>query len=87
MDISVNHTDGVDVADIIKDYKTRMPALRPLALIMKNIVGQAALNDPSHSGIGSYALVCMCINFLQVSALFNFYLLLFRLNVGQPQQT
>jgi len=42
-----------------------MPALRPLILVVKGFLSQRNLNDASKSGLGSYAVILMCISFLQ----------------------
>lgn len=44
-----------------------MPALLPLVLVIKGFLLQRSLNDASKGGLGSYAIICMCISFLQVS--------------------
>ncbi len=66
MDIGVNNTDGIHVAEMIKEYLARMPELRPLVLVMKGLLARSSFNDPAYGGLGSYAVVCMCISFLQV---------------------
>ncbi|KIY66623.1 Nucleotidyltransferase [Cylindrobasidium torrendii FP15055 ss-10] len=66
VDLNFNNQDGIDVAGMVSTYKQELPALRPLVLILKNLVRDAGLGNPARAGIGSYALVCMCIHFLQV---------------------
>ncbi|KAF8919350.1 hypothetical protein CPB85DRAFT_1249155 [Mucidula mucida] len=67
VDIGVNNTDGFAVADFMNDYKLKMPAFRPLALLLKNILSNENLNDSGNHGIGSYAALCMCIHFLETN--------------------
>ncbi|KAG7451934.1 Nucleotidyltransferase [Guyanagaster necrorhizus] len=67
VDIGVNNTDGMHVAEMIKDYREKMPELRPLVLVMKGLLARSGFNDPARGGLGSYPLVCMCISFLQVN--------------------
>ena len=43
-----------------------MPALQPLILVIKGFLSQRGLNNAAESGLSSYALICMCISFLQV---------------------
>lgn len=65
MDIGINNTDGVKVIELINGYLANMPALRPLVLVVKGFLAQRSLNDASKSGLGSYAVILMCISFLQ----------------------
>jgi len=44
-----------------------MPALRPLVLVIKTLVAQHGLNNQAACGIGSYAITCMCIYFLNAN--------------------
>ncbi|KAK0184680.1 hypothetical protein F5146DRAFT_1074476 [Armillaria mellea] len=67
VDIGVNNTDGILVAEMIKEYLAQMPELRPLALVMKGLLARSSFNDPAYGGLGSYAAVCMCISFLQIN--------------------
>ncbi|KAK0421743.1 hypothetical protein EV421DRAFT_1672300, partial [Armillaria borealis] len=67
VDIGVNNTDGIHVAEMIKEYLAHMPELRPLALVMKGLLARSGFNDPAYGGLGSYAVVCMCISFLQIN--------------------
>lgn len=67
MDMGINNTDGLLGVELVKDYLSSMPALRPLFLVAKGFLSRRGLNDASTSGLGSYALILMCISFLQVS--------------------
>lgn len=67
VDIGINNTDGVKVIELINGYLANMPALRPLVLVVKGFLAQRSLNDASKSGLGSYAVILMCISFLQVN--------------------
>ncbi|KAG5720640.1 Poly(A) RNA polymerase cid14 [Termitomyces sp. T112] len=44
-----------------------MPALRPLVLLLKGFLHQKRLSDAPRGALGSYALVCLCIHFLQAN--------------------
>jgi non-canonical poly(A) RNA polymerase PAPD5/7 len=71
VDIGINNSDGVRGVETINDYLTKMPALRPLILVVKGFLAQRHLNDASKAGLGSYGLILMCISFLQaISFLF-----------------
>ncbi|PBK93721.1 hypothetical protein ARMGADRAFT_1080004 [Armillaria gallica] len=67
VDIGVDNTDGIHVVEMINIYLAHMPELRPLALVMKGILARSSFNDPAYGSLGSYAAVCMSINFLQIN--------------------
>ncbi|KAK7063560.1 Non-canonical poly(A) RNA polymerase PAPD5 [Favolaschia claudopus] len=67
VDIGINNTDGPQAIAIVNDYLAKMPALRPLILAVKGFLSQRDLNNAAHSGLGSYAVICMCISFLQLN--------------------
>ncbi|KAJ7799109.1 hypothetical protein B0H14DRAFT_2904382 [Mycena olivaceomarginata] len=52
---------------VVNEYLSKMPALRPLILTVKAFLSQRNLNSAAHSGLGSYAVICMCISFLQLN--------------------
>ncbi|CAA7402530.1 unnamed protein product [Spirodela intermedia] len=64
-DISFDMQSGPDAADFIKDAVSKMPAVRPLCLILKMFLQQRELNEVFSGGIGSYALITMLIAHLQ----------------------
>ncbi|KZV62021.1 Nucleotidyltransferase [Peniophora sp. CONT] len=66
-DISINSLDGVDAVALINDYAVRMPALRPLVMVLKGLLGLHKLGSAASSGLSSYATISMVINFLQVN--------------------
>ncbi|KAJ7157362.1 hypothetical protein C8R46DRAFT_909176 [Mycena filopes] len=65
VDIGINNTDGPRAIEVVNEYLSAMPALRPLILIVKGFLSQRNLNNAAHGGLGSYAVTCMCISFLQ----------------------
>ncbi|KAF9011312.1 hypothetical protein BDQ17DRAFT_1272836 [Cyathus striatus] len=67
VDLGINNDDGITSLGIISGYMQKMPALKPLVLIMKGFLKQRGLADPSRGGIGSYAVILMCISFLQLN--------------------
>lgn len=74
-DIGINNSDGLQGVAVINTYLHSMPALRPLVLVMKAFLAQRGLGSAASSGLGSYALTCLCIAFLKVrSSLFLNYL-------------
>ncbi|KAJ7360862.1 Nucleotidyltransferase [Mycena albidolilacea] len=67
VDIGINNTDGPQAIAVVNEYLSKMPALRPLILTVKAFLSQRNLNSAAHSGLGSYAVICMCISFLQLN--------------------
>lgn len=65
-DISFDVDGGPQAADFIKDYVKKLPALRPLCMILKVFLHQRELNEVYTGGIGSYALLTMLITHLQL---------------------
>lgn len=65
-DISVNSLDGVDAVALINDYAARMPAMRPLVMVLKGLLALHKLGSAASSGLSSYATISLVINFLQV---------------------
>lgn len=66
MDIGINNPLGVQAIGLVSAHLKSMPALRPLVLVAKGFLRQRGLNDAAKGGLGSFALVCLCIHFLQV---------------------
>ncbi|KAJ8085150.1 hypothetical protein PM082_003934 [Marasmius tenuissimus] len=67
VDITINNATGFSGIEEIRKYLSKMPALRPLVLVLKSFLHQRGLSDPAMGGLGSYALTCMCISFLQLN--------------------
>lgn len=67
IDVTINGTDGVKAIDIIIDHLKRMPALRPLILVLKGLLLQHNFHSAASSGLSSYALTCMTISFIQLN--------------------
>ncbi|KAJ7439957.1 hypothetical protein FB451DRAFT_1301119 [Mycena latifolia] len=67
VDIGINNTDGPRAIEVVNGYLATMPALRPLILIVKGFLAQRSLNNAAYGGLGSYAVTCMCISFLQLN--------------------
>jgi hypothetical protein len=67
MDVGINNLNGLKTGEFVKERLRTMPALRPLVMVIKSALAQGGLNDASSSGISSYAVICMCVFFLQVS--------------------
>lgn len=67
IDISLNMTNGVQAGMIVKEYLAAMPAVRPLVMLLKSFTWRMDAHEPFNGGMGSYAITCLVISFLQVS--------------------
>lgn len=67
VNISVNADTGLKVADIVRDFLDKMPALRPLVIVLKQMLSQCGLDSEATYGLSTYSLTCMVISFLQVN--------------------
>ena len=65
-DVSFDVANGPASAEIVKRNTRRFPALRPLTTVLKCFLSQRGLNEVYSGGIGSYALLCMIMTFLQL---------------------
>lgn len=77
MDISLNQTNGLRAGSMINRLIKQIPAVQPLVITIKMFLNQRSMNEVYTGGLGSYALVCMVVSFLQVM-----FLLLIRLNLN-----
>jgi non-canonical poly(A) RNA polymerase PAPD5/7 len=66
VDINVNKTNGIAAGEIVKNFITEIPAIRPLTLIIKSFLNQRSMNEVYTGGIGSYSILCLVTSFLQV---------------------
>ncbi|KAL1920133.1 uncharacterized protein VTP21DRAFT_1279 [Calcarisporiella thermophila] len=66
VDISCEIVSGLDGARIVKDFLGSTPALRPLTLLIKHYLVQRSMNEVFLGGLGSYAVLCMVMSFLQL---------------------
>ncbi|WVO14869.1 hypothetical protein L204_102508 [Cryptococcus depauperatus] len=66
VDISLNTTNGVSAGKIINQYLDLLPGSRQLILVVKSFLSQRSMNEVYTGGLGSYAVICMVISFLQL---------------------
>lgn len=59
VDISFNTTTGITTARTILEWQDREPALRPLALFLKEFLRVHGLNEVREGGLGGFAVICM----------------------------
>lgn len=69
MDISLNQANGVTAGRIVNGLLMELPALQSLVMVVKLFLSQRSLNEVYTGGLGSYAIVCMIVSFLQVGLL------------------
>ncbi len=69
MDISLNQVNGVSAGKIINQYLEVLPGSRQLILVVKAFLSQRSMNEVYTGGLGSYAVICLVISFLQVRLL------------------
>lgn len=66
VDISLNQVNGIASGRIINGFLQEIPALRPLAMVIKAFLRQRNMNEVYNGGLGSYSTVCLLVSFLQV---------------------
>ncbi|ORY25169.1 hypothetical protein BCR39DRAFT_471705 [Naematelia encephala] len=66
VDISLNQTNGIASGKIINQYLDVIPGSRQLIMVIKSFLSQRSMNEVFTGGLGSYAVICMVISFLQV---------------------
>ncbi|KAK0196515.1 hypothetical protein F5146DRAFT_1129297 [Armillaria mellea] len=71
VDISINQGNGLVGVDIINGFLRDMHGrdcmtLRSLVLITKMFLAQRSMNEVYTGGLGSYAIVCLVVSFLQM---------------------
>ena len=57
---------GINCTHLIQQFLHYEPLLKPLTLILKQLIQAHELNDPYTGGIGSYAVTLLTIALLQV---------------------
>jgi non-canonical poly(A) RNA polymerase PAPD5/7 len=67
VDISLNQTNGISAGNIINQYLEVLPGARQLIMVVKAFLSQRSMNEVYTGGIGSYAVICLVISFLQAS--------------------
>jgi non-canonical poly(A) RNA polymerase PAPD5/7 len=79
MSIAASHTNpntntnsGLLAIPLVKHHLDDTPSLRPLILVVKNLLARHGLNSAATGGLSSYSVIWMCVSFLQVCAVFLF---------------
>lgn len=66
VDISINQANGLAAGQMVRGFLTAFPALRALVLVTKAFLAQRSMNEVFTGGLGSYAIVCLAVSFLQM---------------------
>lgn len=63
----INHMEhtGHKVIQMVTAYKKEYPVLKPLMLVLKQLLKVNGMNSPRHGGLGSYSLLMLIVGFLQ----------------------
>ena len=67
----IEHT-GNKVIQMVTAYKKEYPVLKPLMLVLKQLLKVNGLNSPRHGGLGSYSLLMLIVGFLQLKQSDNY---------------
>ena len=67
IDISIQDDKhfGLKCVDLVNNFVLQYKSLKPLVLVLKNILKISNLNDPYKGGLSSYGLILMIVSFLQ----------------------
>ena len=65
-DCEDNTHNGEKCVKLVKKYLSKYKELKPLFLVIKQLVFLAQLNDPYQGGVSSYTLILMLVSFLQM---------------------
>ncbi|KAJ1674607.1 hypothetical protein EV182_002931, partial [Spiromyces aspiralis] len=68
VDISINGVSGLGSANLVRRYvdDTYSGSMRPLTLVVKQLLLQHGLNEVYKGGLGSYAVVLLLVSLLQM---------------------
>ncbi|VDO78909.1 unnamed protein product [Schistosoma margrebowiei] len=65
VDISFNMINSVKAAELIRIFMKKYPCLPYLVFVLKQFLLQRSLNEVWTGGLSSYALILMCVSYLQ----------------------
>lgn len=69
VDVTVKDSrhQGLQCVELVKHLQTKLPRLKPLVLVLKQLLNAADLSDPYLGGLSSYGLVLMVAAYLKSS--------------------
>ena len=56
---------GLECIELVKEYTAHYPYLKPIVLVLKNLLKIHGLNDPYTGGLSSYGVVLMVVSYFQ----------------------
>ncbi|KAK0529228.1 hypothetical protein OC835_004400 [Tilletia horrida] len=66
VDISVNQANGLTAADYVCNNLEQQPALRPIIMVVKQLLSSRNLSEVYVGGLGSYSVILSVISFMQM---------------------
>lgn len=69
IDVSFNVSSGLEAASFMRGWMKRESSIRPLTLLLKRFLGMRKLNEVFTGGLGSFAIMCLVVHFLQAHPL------------------
>lgn len=66
VDLSFNLTDGLATVQLVNMWKLQNPSLRPLVLLLKQLLAERDLSTVYTGGLSSHCLTMMVVSFLQL---------------------
>jgi DNA polymerase sigma len=65
VDISFERENGVRAVQTIRQWAKELPALRYLAIVIKQFLARRHLNEVHTGGLGGYAVICLIVSFMK----------------------
>lgn len=56
---------GIECIQLVKSYLHQYPQLKPILLVLKNLLKLHKLNDPYSGGLSSYGLLLLIVGYFQ----------------------
>ena len=57
---------GIECVELVKNLVKKYPPLKPIALVLKQLLNKSGLSDPYTGGLSSYGLVVMIVSYFQI---------------------
>lgn len=66
VDVSFERNNGVEAAQIIREWLEEIPGMRELVLVVKQFLHVRKLNDVHTGGLGGFSIICLVYSFLKM---------------------
>lgn len=66
-----NQHSGENCVELVKGYIKTYPVFKPLALVLKQLIYEAKMNDTYQGGLSSYGITLMVVAYLQYKQFYN----------------